>query len=370
MKCLPTYLPWKNAIAGALMLGLVAACDTGTGPEEDAAFDAEAALQDHQALDSILDSPGMDAFRALSRGVTFRSFGEEVTLAGKVAAELDRAGNPGISGTLAARLWRLTVQEPPEPTEDPIISSLRRGKTFVYDPERGRYVVDPDRTGAPETGVRFILYEPGPDGPDPEKEMGYADLIDEGDDSAQEIALRLVVVEGETTILDYRTTVDVMESGGAVAVNGFLQGENDRLDFQVQVMGTAGADGGSIDITFEMGIQERDFLISGTVQGADDDSGEGGEILLSVTHGSDSFSVDVEGDGETVEGTILLNGELFATIQGDADDPVITGASGEELTWEEIMVLLQILDASEDVFDLFEDLLDPVDELVILALIL
>jgi hypothetical protein len=36
----------------------------------------------------------------------------------------------------------------------------------------------------------------------------------------------------------------------------------------------------------------------------------------------------------------------------------------------EALVLRQMVDSAEDVFDLFEDLLDPMDELILLALIL
>jgi hypothetical protein len=38
------------------------------------------------------------------------------------------------------------------------------GTTFVYDGEEGRYVGDPEATGAPANGVRFVLYaiDPAP----------------------------------------------------------------------------------------------------------------------------------------------------------------------------------------------------------------
>jgi hypothetical protein len=334
-------------------------------------FDAEAALADHQALDTLLASNAMDGFRAMARGVTFGSVGVGAEFAGRTAAELQLLGSPSGPRAFAARLAELAAGMDGQPAQNPIISSLRRGKTFVYDPSVGRYVIDEDREGAPDTGVRCILYEPGPEGrPDPEREVGHADLIDEGDESAEEIALRLVVSEGETPVLEYRTTVDVLENGGKITVKGFLQGDHDRLDFDIQVKGTAEDDGASMDVEFEMGIRERDFLITGSVRGGNTDSGEGGEINLMVRHGTDSFSVSLTGDDDSIDGTFFLNGNLFATVEGDPDTPTILGASGAELTWAEMLVLRQIIDSAEDVFDFFEDLLDPVDELVILALIL
>jgi len=57
-------------------------------------------------------------------------------------------------------------------------------------------------------------------------------------------------------------------------------------------------------------------------------------------------------------------------VTGDAGDPVIASANGDPLTLGEFLVLRHIVDGVEDVFDFLEDLLDPVDELVILASIL
>jgi hypothetical protein len=57
-------------------------------------------------------------------------------------------------------------------------------------------------------------------------------------------------------------------------------------------------------------------------------------------------------------------------VTGNPASPTIKGRDGGDLNWAETLVLRQILDSTEDVFDLFEDLVDPVDELVIIALIL
>jgi hypothetical protein len=362
---------WRAVLTLAITVWIAAACETGTEPKEGPAFDAEAALEDYQALDGVLSSPAMDGFRALAQGLTFESLGEEVVFATGVASELGLLHHPSGPRTFAARIAGLASKAGAEPAMNPIISSFRHGKTFVYDPSLGRYVMDPNREGAPDTGVRFLLYEPGPGGkPDAEREMGYADLIDEGDGSPEEIALRLVVVWDGTTILDYRTTVDILTRGGRITVNGYLQGDYDRLDFDIEVMGSSHEGGTSVDISFDIGIATRDFLISGSVHGANGDSGEGGEVSLLVQHGPDSFSIQAAGESEHVEGTFHLNGKPFATVEGDPDSPTIRGAGGGELTWAEFLVLRQILDSTEDVFELFEDLLDPVDELVIIALIL
>lgn len=355
----------------ALGVALASACESGTGPGNETTFDAEAVLSDFETLDLILQSNAMEGFRAMGSGISFQVLAPVEEFAFEVGQALVVPGSGSAPGALTRGILSAASALGPVPLNAPIISSLRRGKTFVYDAGLGRYVVDQGLEGAPETGVRFLLYEAGPDGkPDPESPIGHADLIDEGDDSPEDIALWLVVMEGTDSILSYRTTVDFQQNGGEIAVDGFLQGEDDRLDFEITVSGSAGEEANTVDIAFEMGLETRPLSMEGTIAGIEGDSGEGGEINLLVQHGEDSFQVIVTGNDDFMDGTVELNGSLFATISGDSEDPTITGADGEPLDWREVLVLRQILDTSEDVFDLWEDLLDPIDEMVILALIL
>ncbi|MCL5460153.1 hypothetical protein M3M33_16060, partial [Loigolactobacillus coryniformis] len=77
----------------------------------------------------------------------------------------------------------------------PTLSPRYLGQTLVYDMVTDQYVVDPKRTGAPRNGVRFIVYEVnGEQRPNPAREIGYADLLDEGPASGEAQVLRLVLV--------------------------------------------------------------------------------------------------------------------------------------------------------------------------------
>ncbi len=258
----------RAAFVLALAAAFSAACDTGTGPDDGRPFDAEAALEDHQALEAILQSQAMAGFRALGGGVTFEGVAPEVVLALAVGEELGHLSTPGATRASAGRILSAAADLGSGPLNNPIISVFRRGKTFVYDADLGRYVMDAEREGAPATGVRFILYRPGTDWkPDPSQEVGYADLIDEGDKAPRISRCDLVVVEGTDTVLDYATTLDVLDQGGAITVSGYLQGETDRLDFDIQVQGSETAQEHTMDIDFEMGIASRSFLIRGRSPG-------------------------------------------------------------------------------------------------------
>lgn len=362
---------WRAILTLLGVIGVTAGCDTGTEPGGSGSFDAEAALEDYRAVDALLASEAMLGFRAMAQGVTFQSLGGGAVFMAGVASELPSMEMSAGAGAFGTRLAELGGNLWTRPAQSPVISALHRGTTFVYDVALGRYVPDPARDGAPETGIRFILYERGEDGrPDVEAELGYADLIDEGDGSLEEIALRLIVLANETTVLDYRVTVDVLATGGKITVAGYLQGIQDRLDFEIQVTGSSDGELATVDISFEMGIEARDFLITGTVHGAEESTGTQGEVSLTVHHGPDSFSVTAVGSDDSIEGEFRLNGKRFATVEGDPASPTVRGAEGSQLTWAEQLVLREILDSVEDVFDFFEDLLDPMDELVMLAVIL
>jgi hypothetical protein len=353
----------RGCLALAFLAVTVTGCETATGPDE-GAFDARAALADYHALDAILASAGWRGFLAMGGAVSIPSVapGAEFAVAGAQSLRVFRGA--GDARSFAVRLAGAGASLHAAST--PVISPLHRGRTLVYDAVLGRYVVDPDRTGAPATGVRLIVYQSVAGKPDPAHEIGYADLIDEGDASAEDIALRLVVVSGERTVLDYRTTLDESGGHGRITVDGFLRDEDDQLDFAIDVSGSEGA----LDVAFRMAVESRSFEIEGAVAGAQQGEGETGDIDVSVAHGGESFRVDLTGTPTSIGGTVYLNGNPFVEVSGHPDAPVFARPGGGALTQLERLVLYRVVDIVEDVFDLFDNLLDPIDELVILAVIL
>ena len=232
-------------------------------------------------------------------------------------------------------------------------------------------MVDPEREGAPSTGVRFILYEVDQAGdPIVAQESGYADLIDEGDGSAEDIALRLKAVRGSTTVLDYATTLDANGDEGDLTVRGFLNGDDVRLDFDIAAHGETVGARGTLDVTFDLHVEARDFSVTGTVGGVQEGTYDAGSIDVTVRHGDASIRTDVSGEQGRLDGTVYLNGDVFATVSGREVAPVFHGADGHALTWPELLVLRHVFDSIEDVFDFLEDLVDPVDDLVVLGAIL
>jgi len=321
-----------------LAIVIAAGCQDSTGPRS-SELDTQAALADYAAMDAVLESSIWESFRMTAEGMESTALGGAQAGAGFYT-----------SGA-------------------PLISDDNRGKTFVWDADADRWVADPELTDAPENGVRFILYEPMGAEPDPTKPIGHADLIDLGD-TAEGIALRLIVVDGDLTVVDYTTTLAGAEGNGRVTVDGFVQNTRDKLDFEIDVRGQ---NTGSIergDITFTMGIADREFSVSGDVHGQKQDGSEHGTVDLTVRHGAASFRVDVESENDQLSGFIDLNDAPFAVVSGTDGHPVFKTSSGGEITGAHALVLWRVFDVTEDVFDLFEDLIEPIAGLVIIAVIL
>jgi hypothetical protein len=375
-------------VVAALLALLAAACQDGTGPGAGESFDARAALEDYETFGALLTSPGFSGLGALEAhlpaGALVPASGPAPGLVAALAPALERLAREhdprAFAVGLVAEIERVRSARPAvsgvttasavAPARAPLISQGRRGSTFVYDPELGEYVIDPDRTGAPADGVRFVVYEETRDGrPDPAREVGWADLIDEGDDSAEDVALRLVVVMDGDPCLDYRTTVDERGGHGVVTVDGFLEHGGERLDFDIDVSGSDAGVASTIDVAFEMRIDRRSFAITGSLRGGEAHGGTG-DVDIEVRHGSASLRVDVSGTDTAIDGTFWLDGGVFATVSGDPDAPVFTSADGDPLTFHEIAVLFRILAVVAEVLQLFQHLVAPVGHLVLLGIVL
>ena len=326
------------------LAGIVACSDTtGTGSLSTL---NETALADYKAMDDLRQSSGWQNFR--------------LTAAGMRAAGGSAAGTSGVMSNLVAGGGRASIQ---------LVSDTNLGKTFVYDAQKRAWVADPARTGAPANGVRFITYEPNGAEPDPSKPTGHADLIDLGTGIAG-IALRLVVVEGTLTVLDYQTSISGSNGIAHVTVDGFLQDAHQKLDFEIDARGqnANGTEHGSV--AFDLGIASRSFRVEGDVNSVKVGGAEHTTVDLSTRHGSQSFRVDVANDLGDLSGVIDLNDNPFAHVAGRDGAPVFTTPSGGALSASEGLVLWRIFDVTEDVFDLLEDLVDPIDDLVLIGIVL
>ena len=366
---------WNSTRQRMAIAAVAAMAASGCGvtdvPEVGPDFDADAAMADYQAMETAMASDDLSAFQALSGRTPFGASPAAIDAMADFTTRSETDDSRAYVMGFAQKLMAASSARADGPALGPIISGWHRGTTFVYDPDLDEYQPDLTLEGAPETGVRFILYDVDDDGtPIVEEEVGYADLIDEGDGSAEDIVLRLMVVIGGETLIDYRTTLDHDATSGALTVDGFFVGDDVRLDFDIgiAVSNVDGVEQGDLD--FEIEVAERNFSIVGNVSGIEESDDGSGSVNLRVSHGAHELIVDMVGENGELNGTIFIDGEAFATVIGPEEDPVIADPDGEPLTASELRVLHRVVHVVEDVFHFVEDLLDPVDDIVLLGFIL
>ena len=358
-----------RASALLALVAIAAGCQETTGPGSLSKLNAAAALADYQAMDAVLQSSGYRNFQMTASKMDAAKFGSAASVAIRAGEAMLALKGSADTRAFALAMANIANEIPQSAARVPLISGTNRGKTFVYNAQLHNWQIDPARTGAPSNGVRFITYEPKGAEPDPTKPTGHADLIDLGDASAG-VALRLVVVEGSLTVLDYRTTVEGNDGGGHVTVDGFLQNSRDKLEFDIDVRGQKVGLVEKADIAVELGIASREFKVTGDVHVEKQNGTERGTVDLTVKHGSASFRVHLVNEVTSLSGTVDLNGSLFSRVSGTPQQPVFKNPNGDPITGAEALVLYRIFDISEDVFDLFEDLVEPIGGLIIMAVIL
>jgi hypothetical protein len=228
------------------------------------------------------------------------------------------------------------------------------GKTFIYDAVEDEYVVS-ERTGAPANGVRFIMYALAGGVIDPSQETGFVEVRDLAPAGASSVGLRLRVVSGTTTYLDYTIALQESEDAASLDVTGYVTNGVTRVNYQTALSMSDGPDGFEASITYAFSVPSRDF----SVQGLMTENSEGGELEILVT----SNRAEVRylfSTGETFTGEIYVNGALFAEVTDTEEGPAITGANGNTLTPEQLEVLEELLDLGQGVFFWWWFLLMPV----------
>ena len=365
----------RHAIRATLALcAFAAGCtDDATAPDVAARFDARRLAADVVATEQAMRPPIWESFSALSERFELVATATSAVAGSRELLRTPNSLTPARSKQIAiATAERLmTVVGPDVSPASPVLRPGALGRTYVYDATLRRYVLAPERTGAPAGGVRFILYAVNPVTHEPivATEIGHADLIDEGRTRPTGVGLRLIVVSEGTTYLDYRVAIDGSPNSGTLAVTGFLTDGTTQLDFDIDVSGTAGPGGATMNVAFEFGVPARAFSVVGSADGVHSSTSELGRVNLVVRSGPTKIELAVTGDESTVNATILVNERIFATITGDHHNPVVRGAGGRDLRQEEVEALHGILRLVGGVFELFGNLLKPIVAILALSTI-
>jgi hypothetical protein len=362
----------RRSLAALALTALVAGCG-GDSNAPDNPFDPEGTSADIDAVEASYDSPATTGFSAAT-GAISAVLGESSAAAAavKVAPTRDlltarrklsarkRSGEQ-YSATVAKAYVRPSGGMRPSFSTAAILDE-HLGVTFVYNPETNGYEPS-ELTGAPEDGVRFIVYAVNPVSGaviEPVVEVGYADIVTT--EATNGATVRIELVSDAVTYLDYSvgvTGVTGSDTEITVTVSGFVSNGDDRVDFDLDNQLTFDDQFTLISATLDYNLTvptRGGFRIDAEVEATT--SGATSTIEARGPHGT----VTITGSETTSGGTweVEVNGDLFATInKAPGEQPVITGADGGALTPAESAALVAIFVVLYQGFDFFEDLYDP-----------
>lgn len=344
---------WKCGLAFTLALFMMTACDDdSTGPGDPDAVDP---VTTSQALDDLSDqffteNEAVQSLNALAPFIV--GAGLDIVPATVAPA------NPTELENFTARAWDAVRRVVDRRSEGELLASIPvdlLGKTLVFNPETGAYEVDPERTDAPESGVRFILYavDPITEQPiTPLQEIGWVDIVDTSSAPTVNVALT-AVVNGET-LIDYSVEATASETDFSITSSGFFSDGTEQLSFDLDLSGTGTTETLTIDGSLNLAATDVTVSVNlGTTFDATTEQGTA-SLTAAIEHQGNtvSFGVDVDAEGN-ISGDVRFNGAVVALISGnvETEEFSITNAEGGELTAEEIEALERIFDAFNDVFE-------------------
>jgi hypothetical protein len=239
-----------------------------------------------------------------------------------------------------------------------------QGVTFIYDEIEGKYVPS-ERPGAPETGVRFILYAMNPVTKEPviEAEVGYVDFIDESDATANRV--RVVVVSEGVTYIDYLVTCGFVVGGLEVSGVGFITDGETQVNLDLS-MSFSQSEGTSFDYKVDVPSEDLELQLqmSGIGQGPNDDTFS---AYFFVRHETATIEFELTANQGELNGEVRYRDQLMAVISGTVEAPVVTDAQGNELTQEELQALHRLLMAFGRAADHLSAFLAPAFEICFLS---
>lgn len=346
----------RLALVTAFAAGL-AACGDSTGPAGE--FDPTAESVDVTALsDAVATNPALQSMNVLGDaiGATFAvlplpldpAIASQPSTLKKLSEQMSAlraavgVGSFQLSAVIPENLW---------------------GRTYVYDPLTNGYVWDPGRTGAPGTGVRFILYAVDPifgQVVQPLQEIGYIDITDETTTTTDQI--HIVAVIGAVTHVDYRLIASFTTTSGTIRAVGFISNGSQQLNFDIRIQ--ANQDG-SLVLDYLLHSPSDNVRLHLVTNFQFDSATE--TLTVSLTFEIRSargtalwtLTITESPTGSSLSGEVRFNGRRVVVISGTPQGPVFTKADGTELTAEELQALQGLFEIPDSLIELLDGIFGP-----------
>ncbi len=321
---------------GAMAAAVVAsACSESTSPSS---VNASASATAVTGINTSLSQNGL--LQALA------ALGNVAPLASPVArAALAPLPVPGRPWTASAaqtrdRLRELAARAPAATLA--LFPANVLGKTFQWDTATDQYrITDSTLQGAPANGVEFILYQVDTATGNPSlplRQTGFLTMTDASTPQAN--VLQILLMVGTQTAANYSITEVKTTSSLSLTAVGYVTdvvSNGSPVNFNLQHVLSLS------DSTLSTNYQANSN--GATVSLVDTVSGSGGSPSFALDWSvSKAGTVAIVGSGtdSLINVQFKFNGTTVATASGPADNPAITLASGQALTFSDLAALASI----------------------------
>ncbi len=367
----------RPALAGLTLAALTGACGKESIAPKSLA-DPNATSAQLASLDTMFNAAPLRSFSALSGSIQPTAPAPLPALA--LAAAINPLTQSSELGPYARRILgaRTFARLLPQMSVRAVAALFPAdvvGKTFEWDFATESYLATA-RTGAPSTGVRFILYaiDPLTGYPaNPLVEVGYLDLIDETGSGSPKLHVLVAGVGGTPVYVNYTVTLasqaatSVQITTAGYITNGASSPDSVRFNGTVTASGSQTGVTVTEDVSFD--VNSRDIHVRNWQRVTLTQSSLNLKISFRFEHGGEVVTLegtlDVNETDGTVSGTITskVDGGLFATctVNGTSTSYTLTctGADQDGLNADEQAALHNLGNAVESIGTMFEGILGP-----------
>jgi len=367
----------RPALAGIVLAAFTGACGKeAIAPKS--LSNPQATSAQLASLDTIFNATALRSFSAVSGSIQPTAPAPLPALAlARAVSPLTESSElrPYANRILGARIFARLLPELSTRAMDALFPVGVAGKTYEWDFGTLAYA-DKGRTGAPGTGVRFILYaiDPLTGYPaNPAVEVGYIDLIDETGSGSPKLHVIIAGVGGTPVYVNYTVTLasqtasSVKITTAGYITNGASSPDSLKFNGTITAAGSQTSVSVTEDVSFD--VNSRDLHVRNWQRVSLTQTSVSLRISFRFEHGGEVVTLegtlDVDETAGTVTGTITakVDGGLFATctVNGTSTTYSLTctGADADGLNADEQEALHNLGNAVESIGTVFEGILGP-----------
>ena len=372
----------RPALAGLVLALVAGACGKDAIAPKSLANPTATSAQ-LASLDTLFNAAPLRSFSAVSGSI------QPTASAPLTALALAHAANPLTESSelrpytrriLAARLFAQLLPRGSASATTALFPVEVVGKTFEWNATSVAYAATA-RTGAPATGVRFILYaidELTGQPATPLVEVGYIDLIDESGGGSPKVHVVVAGLAGAPVYVNYTVSLtsqsssSVKISTAGYITNGASSPDSVRFNGAISASGNATSVAVVEDVSFDVNSRDvhvRNWQRVTLTQTSPSELSASLRISFRFEHAGEVVtlegSLDADQGTSTLSGTFVakVDGGMFATcsVTGTSNSYSLTctGADQDGLNADEQAALHNLGDAVERIGTMFEGILGP-----------